>query len=88
MGREHAVCPNHHFYPSDISFSSACRHILNDHRAIFDARAASGTAVFDDGAGSLFDFDFEIAGGALNAFKVCVGNQFNVQMPADLDQFR
>ena len=88
MMRERTVCPNHHRYPSDVSFPSACRRILNDHRAILNTGTASGTTVFDDGAGPLSDFDLEVAGGSLHAFKVCIGNKFNVQMPADLDQFR
>jgi hypothetical protein len=78
MMRERAICPNHRVYPSDISFRSACGHILNDHRAILNTGAASGTTIFDDRAGLFSDFDLEVAGGALNAFKVCIGNKFNV----------
>ena len=78
MMRQRAVCPDHRGYPSDVSFPSACRHILNDHRAILNTGAASGTAVFDDRAGPFSDFDLEVAGGALHAFKICIGNQFNV----------
>jgi len=78
MMRERAICPNHHVYPSDISFRSACSHILNDHRAIFNTSAAPGTTIFDDRAGLFPDFDLEVAGGALYAFKICIGNKFNV----------
>jgi hypothetical protein len=35
---------------------------LNDHRAILNTGAAAGAAVFDDGAGTLSDFDLEISG--------------------------
>ena len=78
MMRERAVRPNLRGNLSDVSFPSACRHILNNHRAIFNTGTASGTTVFDDSAGPLSDFDLEIAGGSLHAFKVCIGNKFNV----------
>ena len=78
MTWERAVHPNHHVYPTDVSFPSACRHILNDYRAILNTGTTSGTTVFDDRAGLFSDFDLEVAGGALHAFKVCIGNQFNV----------
>jgi hypothetical protein len=78
MMRERAIRPNHHVYPSDVSFESACCHILNDHRAILNTGAASGTTIFDDRAGLFSDFDLEVSGGALYAFKICIGNQFNV----------
>jgi hypothetical protein len=51
---------------------------LDDHRAILNTGAASGTAVFDDRTSPFFNFNLEVAGGALYAFKVCIGNQFNV----------
>ena len=76
--RERAVCPNLRGYPSDVSFPSACRHILNNHGAIFNTGTASGTAVFDDSAGPLSDFDLEISGGAFYTLKVRIGDQFNV----------
>ena len=78
MMRERTVCPNHHRYPSDVSFPSACRRILNDHRAILNTGTASGAAVFDDSAGTLFNFDFEISGRPLHAFKIRVGDQFDI----------
>jgi hypothetical protein len=61
---------------------------LLNHRAVFDAGATAGTQVHVDAAGALFDFYLEIAGLALDAFKICIGDQFDVQMPADLDQYR
>jgi hypothetical protein len=76
--RERAVCPNLRGYPSDVSFPSACRHILNNHGAIFNTGTASGTAVFDDSAGPLSDFDLEISGRTLDALKVRVGDQFDI----------
>jgi hypothetical protein len=46
--------------------------------AIFNTCTAAGTAVFDDGAGTLSDFDLEISGCSLHTFKVCVGDQFDI----------
>jgi len=51
---------------------------LNDHRAILNTSAASGTTIFDDGAGFFSDFDLEVARGSLYTFKICIGNKFNV----------
>ncbi len=78
MMRQRAVCPDHRGYRSDVSFPSACRHILNDHRAILNTGAASGTTVFDDSAGTLSNFDLEISGRSLHAFKIRVGDQFDI----------
>ena len=78
MMRERAVRPNHRGYPSDVSFPSACRHILNDHRAILNAGTASGTAIFDDGAGALSDLDLEVSGRTFHALKVCIGDELDI----------
>jgi len=78
MMRERAVRPNLRGNLSDVSFPSACRHILNNHRAIFNTGTASGTTVFDDSAGPLSDFDLEIPGRSLHALKVRVGDQFDI----------
>jgi hypothetical protein len=61
---------------------------LKYHGTIFNTCTASGATIFDDSAGPFFDFDFEISRGSFYTFKVRIGNQFNVQVPADLDQFR
>jgi hypothetical protein len=58
------------------------------HRAVFNAGTTAGAAFFDDAAGSLFNLYREIPGRSFHTFKVCIGDQFDVQMPADLDQFR
>jgi hypothetical protein len=55
--------------------------------AIFDTGAATRAAILDNRAGALADFHLEIAGLAVHGFKVCVSDQFDIQMPADLDQF-
>jgi hypothetical protein len=61
---------------------------LKYHGAIFNTCTASGAAILDDTAGAFSNFDFEISGGAFYTFKVRVGDQFDVYVPADLDQFR
>lgn len=63
-------------------------YTLLNHRAVFDTGAASGAQVHLDAACPFFDFYLEMAGVALDAFKICIGDQFDVQMPADLDQYR
>jgi len=60
---------------------------LND-RAVVHTGAAAGTEVFDNAPGAFADLYFKVPGCAADFFQVCVGNQFNVQMPADLDQYR
>jgi hypothetical protein len=61
---------------------------LLNHRAVFHAGTTTGAQIHIDAAGAFFNFYLEIAGFALDAFKICVGDQFDVQMPADLDQYR
>jgi hypothetical protein len=60
---------------------------LKSYRTIFNARAASRAAIFNDGAGAFSDFDFEISRGSLDRFQISVGDQLDVHVPADLDQF-
>jgi hypothetical protein len=57
------------------------------HRAILDTCPASSATVLDDAPSTLFDLDFEIAWGAFDGFQVCVSDQLDVHVPADLDQF-
>jgi len=78
MMRERAVRPKPRGYPSDVSFPSACRRILNNHRTIFNTGTTSGATIFDDCTGAFFDFNLEIAGGSRHAFQVCIGDQFDV----------
>jgi hypothetical protein len=60
---------------------------LLNHRAVFHTGTAAGAQVHVDAAGAFFDSYLEVAGVALDAFKICIGDQFDVQMPADLDQY-
>jgi hypothetical protein len=57
------------------------------HGTVFHTGTTPGAQIHLDAAGTLFHFDLEIAGLTGNAFKVCIGDQLNVQMPADLDQY-
>jgi hypothetical protein len=72
---------------STHAWQSTRRDALENYGTIFNACTTAGAAVFDDSAGAFSDFDFEIARGPLDAFYVCVSDQFDVQVPADLDQF-
>jgi hypothetical protein len=52
------------------------------------AIAASGTFYRINIAGVVRQGNREITGISLNGFHLTVGNYFDVQVPADLDQFR
>ena len=58
------------------------------HRTVFHTGPAARTKIHFDAAGAFADLDLEIAGVSLNRFQICVSDQFDVQMPADLDQYR
>jgi len=51
---------------------------LENHGTIFNTCTAAGAAILDDTAGAFSNLDFEISGGAFYAFKVRIGDQFNV----------
>jgi hypothetical protein len=56
-------------------------------RTVLNATAAPRAAGHINASSTLFDFHLEIARRTFHRFQVRVGDQFNVQMPADLDQF-
>jgi hypothetical protein len=58
-----------------------------DNRAVLYAVSTSGTKIHIDTARPLFDFYFEIACRSLDRLEIRIGNDFDVEMPADLDQF-
>jgi hypothetical protein len=60
---------------------------LVNNRAVFYATAAPGTKIHVDTARTLAYLHLEIALLAGNALHFREGNQFNVDVPADLDQF-
>jgi hypothetical protein len=78
MMRKLAVSTNHCNSPSNVTFPSACRHILNDHRAILNTCTTSRTTILDDRAGTFFDLDLEISGRSLHAFKIRIGDELDV----------
>jgi hypothetical protein len=57
------------------------------HRAVFNADTAPSTAVHVDAPGPCFDLDPEISGSPLHGFQIRIGDQLDIPMPADLDQF-
>ena len=60
--------------------------MVND-GAVFNTTSASGTKIHVDITRSLSDFDLEFPLLAGNAFHFRQGQYFNVDVPADLDQF-
>ena len=57
------------------------------YRANLDTISACGALGRIDIAGVLIDGNFEITGTACNAVNFSTGNQVDIEMPADLDQF-
>jgi len=57
------------------------------HRAVLHTGATPGAEIHVNTSGALLDFNLEIAGFAFDRFKICVCDEFDVQMPADLDQY-
>jgi hypothetical protein len=51
---------------------------LLGHRAVLNARSASGAAILSDIAGALADFHLEIARFAVYGFQVCIRYQFDI----------
>jgi hypothetical protein len=64
-----------------------CRDLLLNDRAVFDAGTATGAQVLPNITGSFSDLDLEIPGSACYRLKIRIGNQLDVHVPADLDQF-
>jgi hypothetical protein len=58
-----------------------------DNRAVFNAVSTTCTKIHVNTACPLFDFDFEISCRSFNRLKICIRDDFDVKMPADLDQF-
>jgi hypothetical protein len=56
-------------------------------RTSLDATAAPCAAVHVNASSALLDFYFKIPRGPFHRFQIRIGDEFNVQMPADLDQF-
>jgi len=55
-------------------------------RANLGAVPARRAAVRDDEAGLLADDGLELPFGSREAFEMCIGEEIDVQVPADLDQ--
>jgi len=65
-----------------------CRQPAIDNRAAFDARAAAGTFLKIDAARPFLYGYRKISRGSFNRLNFGIGDNFDVQMLADLDQFR
>jgi len=64
------------------------RSDLLNHRAVIHTGAATGTKVFDNTPGPFADLYLKVSGFTTDFLYICIGNKLNVQMPADLDQYR
>jgi len=58
-----------------------------DYGTVFDAGTAAGAQIFPDAAGAFANFDLKIARFAFDRFQIGISDQFDVHVPADLDQF-
>jgi len=61
------------------------RNLLHN-RTVFNTCAAAGAKFHIDAARALSDLHFEISFRAFHGFQISVSDQFDIQMPADLDQ--
>ncbi len=61
--------------------------MLNN-RAVFNTRTTTGAQIHIDAARPFSDFYFKVSWFTFHFFKIRIGDQFYVQMPADLDQYR
>ncbi len=58
------------------------------YRAVLYAQTTPRTQVHIDAACPFLDLYFEVTGRTLHGFQIGIGDKLDVQMPADLDQFR
>jgi hypothetical protein len=61
------------------------RHV--DDRAVLNAVPTTGAKIHVNTACPLFNFYLEVSCRPFNRLKICVRDDFDVKMPADLDQF-
>jgi len=57
------------------------------HRTAFNATAAAGTDVGVDTTSTFSDLYLEVSRRAFDGFNIGIRDDFNIEMPADLDQF-
>ena len=58
------------------------------YRAVLHTQTTPRTQVHIDAARPFLDLNFEITGRTLDGFQIGIGDKLDVQVPADLDQFR
>jgi hypothetical protein len=58
-----------------------------DDRAVLNTVSATCAKIHIDAPRPFLDFYFEIPGRSLDRLEIRIGNDFDVEMPADLDQF-
>jgi hypothetical protein len=59
-----------------------------NYRAVFNTRTTSGAQVHVNTSRTFADLYFKVTGFALDGFEIRIGDQLDVQVPADLDQYR
>jgi hypothetical protein len=64
-----------------------CHDLIGD-RAVFNANTAAGAQIHVDAPGPFPNLHLEVSGASRDRLKVRVSDELDIQMPADLDQFR
>jgi len=60
---------------------------LIGYRTVLNANAAPGAEIHIDAARPFLDLHLEISRRSFHGFQIRVSDKFDIQMPADLDQF-
>jgi hypothetical protein len=60
---------------------------LTHHRAVLHTVPAPGAKIHIDAARPFLDLDFEVPRRSFHRLQIRIGDNFDVEMPADLDQF-
>jgi len=58
-----------------------------DDRAVLNAVSTAGAKIHINTACPFFNFYLEVSCRTFNRLKICIRDDFDVKMPADLDQF-
>jgi hypothetical protein len=79
--------PCEHINSTTAGILKSNSSLLNNRTVLYTC-ATSGASININGACPFIDFDFKISGLAFYRFKISICDQLNIQVPADLDQFR
>ena len=73
---------------SSCTMVNSSGHRLLNHGAVFHTGAAPRAQIHVNASSAFSDLYLEVSGFAVNGFKIRIGDEFDIQMPADLDQYR